>query len=103
VRAQHCPERGIEQRPEVAADRRLDEPAVEQRRQGVAEPETHRRAAFGDEPRRRHPTPRRAMTRHQVPPRGHVRLPAPAFRDDVLAHEEPELDADAGEADAVAA
>jgi hypothetical protein len=52
VRAQHRIEGGIQQRLEVAADRRLDEPAVEQRRQGVAEPETHRRAALGDEPRR---------------------------------------------------
>src|SRR5262249_3873862 len=43
------------------------------------------------------------MARRQVPPRGNVGLPAPTFRDDLLAYQEPELDPDAGETDAVAA
>jgi hypothetical protein len=43
------------------------------------------------------------MVRCQMPARRDVRLPAAALGDDLLAHEEPELDADAGEADAVAA
>src|SRR5262245_5141816 len=43
------------------------------------------------------------MARRQVPPGGHVGLPAPTFRDDLLAYQEPELDPDAGETDAVAA
>src|SRR5262245_37056985 len=43
------------------------------------------------------------MARRQVPPRGNVGLPAATFRDDLLAYQEPELDPDAGETDAVAA
>jgi hypothetical protein len=43
------------------------------------------------------------MARRQVPARRDVRLPAAALGDNLLAHEEPELDADAGKADAVAA
>jgi hypothetical protein len=52
MRTQHRLERGVEERPEMAADRRLDRAAVEERRQGVAELQAYRRAALAHEPRR---------------------------------------------------
>ena len=49
------------------------------------------------------PLPRRAMFSTPVPPRGDIGGPAPRFRDHFARYEQPQLDANAGKADPLAA
>ena len=103
VLEQQLVERRFQQGLVVPAQRALDEAGIEQRRERVRQLERHRGAAFGDQPRRRHPLPRRLVTRGQVPAGRHVALAAPRLGQHLLAEQQPELDAHAGEADALAA
>src|SRR4030095_12459871 len=81
----------------------LDKAGVEQRRQRVAQLETHRGSALGDETHRRHPFPWRAMARSHVPGRPHWILATASLGEDFLANQKSEFDADARKADALAA
>ncbi len=103
VTAEQLVEGRIEQRLEVAADRFVKVAGVEERRQRIRQAESHRRAARSSQARRRNPLPRRAIARRQVPPRRDVRRAAPRFGHDLARDEQPELDADAGEANPLAA
>src|SRR5439155_16783495 len=87
----------------VAADHALGESGVQERRERIAELEAHGSAALGDLPRRRHPLPGRLVARGEVPARRDVGLPAPRLGDHLVADQEAELDADAGEADSLSA
>jgi hypothetical protein len=103
MRGEKPVERRIEQRLKMAAQARFEKAGVEQGRKRVLQFKAHRRPAFGRQPGRRHPLPRRPMARGQ-PPRGrHVALAAARLRHDLFANQQAELDADAGEADALPA
>src|ERR1700693_6141709 len=86
----------------MRANRSLDEAAVEEWRERVPQPETHGGAALGDEAGGWDPFPRSPVLRGKMPATGHVGLSAARLREDLLARQEPELDADAGKADALA-
>ena len=94
-------QRRIEQRLEVTAQRGLDEAGVEERRERARQSESHRRAPRSGLPRRRDPLPRGPVTGGQAPAGCHVVLAGAGFGQHLLAHEQADLDADAGEADAL--
>ena len=93
---------GIEQRFVVPAERGLDEAAVEERRERILQPQAHGGAALAEQSGGRHPFPRRAVPGGEVPVARHVGLAPARLGQHLVADQEPELDPDAGEADALA-
>ena len=82
-------------------ERRLDEAAVEKRRERILETKTHCGAVVGDQAGWRDPLPRRSVTRAQAPDGGRVMSAPPRLRQHLLGDEQADLDAHAGEADAL--
>jgi hypothetical protein len=103
VASQELVERRIQQRREVMADRFFQIAGIEERRQRIGHLQPHGSTARTGEPWRRDPLPRCAVPRRQVPRRRDVRLAAARFGQDFVGDEQPELDTDAGKADALAA
>ena len=93
---------GIEQRLEMAPDDLLDIPGISQRRQLIGQDQPHGRAASTGQARGRNPFPWGAMPRREMPPGRDVRRASDGFGDDLARHQQPELDPDAGKADALA-
>ncbi|MFN7955337.1 MAG: hypothetical protein U0610_26675 [bacterium] len=102
VIGEHVAEAAVEQRLEVALQRGLEVARLEERRERILELERYGRPPLGDQPQRRQPAPRRLVARSEVPRRGDVLARASCFRDDLVAEQQAELDADSGEADALA-
>lgn len=103
MRREGLGEAGVEERLERPAQGLLEETGVEQGRERVSQPETHRGAVTGQKTRRWSPLPGRAVSRSEVPARGDVARAAACFRHDLVAREQAELDADAGKADPLSA
>ena len=101
--ARWAAEGGIEKRLEAPAERRLDVARVEEGRERVLEPEPHAGSPPDHEAGRREPPPGRPLTGGETPGRRTVNDAPAGLGHDLLRDQEPELDPDPGEADALAA
>jgi hypothetical protein len=102
ARRENVDELGLEERLEVAHDRRLDEAGFEQCRERVRQPQQHGGAIGVEHVRRLDPRPWRARAVREAPRRRRVLAAAARLGDHLVARQQAQLDADAREADALA-
>ena len=103
VRAQQLIEVGIEEGLKMADERRLYEGLIDELRERIGQVQLDGRAGHGLKPLRLDPPPRRSALGRETPRRGQVRAGTTRLGHDLIRDQQPELDADASEADGAAA